>query len=139
MNFKGFLADHMGHFTIYDLPGVIFVVLLAAVLGWSLAFFGGREKGSGARHLALWSATAALGVAFMRMQLPVALALLAIVLLVRPTAADARQRILLFGALVAGLGCGSGAGLIMAIAMVPYVLLVRWAMGSAVERQGDVL
>jgi hypothetical protein len=128
MDLTGFLVDHMGHFSAYDIPGVLFLLLMAALLGWVMGYAGG-ERGASLRQLALWAATAALATAFMRMQLPVALALLGVLLLVRPSMPEApRGRLLLFGALVLGLGCGSGAALIMALAAIPYVLLVRWAL-----------
>lgn len=113
------------------------MLLLAAFLSWVVAFFGAGARGSEPRQFALWAATSALAVAFMRMQLPIAIALVAILLLVRPQASDARERILLFGALVIGLGCGSGAALVMSIAVIPYVLLVRWAMPKGSHRSAD--
>lgn len=127
MDVIGFISDHMGHFSLYDIPNVLFMVLLAAFLGYLLARFGGRLEGNEARSTALWAATAALASAFVRAQLPLAVILLAIVLLVRGESATTRERLLLFGAMVIGLGCGSGAALIMLIASVPYILLVRWA------------
>lgn len=127
MDVIGFISDHMGHFSLYDIPNVLFMVLLAAFLGYVLARYGGRLEGNEARSTTLWAATAALASAFVRAQLPLAVILLAIVLLVRGEGATTRERILLFGAMVIGLGCGSGAALIMLIASVPYILLVRWA------------
>ena len=127
MDLKGSLADHIGHFSPYDIPGLIFMVLAAALITWLVAVLGARMRGTGPRLLALWSASAALGVAFVKMQLPLAIALVAISVLVRPTLNGTRDRVLVFGSLVIGLGCGSGASLIMAIAAVPYLLLVRWA------------
>ncbi len=137
MDLKGFLADHMGHFSAYDIPGLLFMLLMAALLAWAVAFLGAGARGFEPRRLALWAATAALGVAFMRMQLPIALALLAILLLVRPSSTDMRERVLLFGALIIGVGCGSGATLIMAIAVVPYLLLVRWAIPRPSQGSSD--
>ena len=127
MDVMGFISDHMGHFSLYDIPNVLFMVLLAAFLGYLLGWFGGRVQGSEARSMALWAATTALAAAFVRAQLPLAVVLLAIVLLVKGQGATNRERLLLFGAMVVGLGCGSGAGLIMLIASIPYILLVRWA------------
>ena len=131
MDVMGFISDHMGHFSLYDVPNVLFMVLLAALLGYLLARFGGRQERGDSRSTALWAATAALASAFVRAQLPLAVILLAIVLLLRGEVATTRERILLFGAMVIGLGCGSGAALIMLIASVPYILLVRWAFPAA--------
>ncbi len=114
------------------------MLLMAAALSWAVAFIGAGIRGSEPRILALWGATAALGVAFMRMQLPIALALLAIVILVKPNVSDNRERVLLFGSLVIGLGCGSGASLIMAIATIPYLIIVRWAIPKIPHPTADV-
>ena len=130
MDIKGFLADHMGHFSPYEIPHVLFAFLFAALLAWVAAVVGAGSRGATARRLAVWAGTAALGVAFVRMQLPIAVALVAILLLVRPAAFDQRDRSLLFGALVIGLGCGSGASLIVAALFIPYLLLLRWAFAG---------
>ncbi len=127
MDVMGFISDHMGHFSPYDVPNVLFMVFMGALLGYALARFGGRLSDRDARVLMLWSATAALAAAFVRAQLPLAVLFLALVLLVRMEPSTGRDRLLLFGALVLGMGCGSGAALIMFIAAIPYVALVRWA------------
>lgn len=129
MDVLGFVADHMGHFNLYDVPNLLFAVLLASLLGFLLARIGGGARGAEARTLALWAGTAALGIGFVRAQLPLAIALLAVVLLTGPVTSDRRDRALLFGALVMGLGCGSGAALITLAVGVPYMFVVRWAFG----------
>ncbi|MEO8590194.1 MAG: hypothetical protein ABI432_12545 [Flavobacteriales bacterium] len=128
MDVLGFVADNMGHFTLYDIPNVFFMMFAGAFLGYALARWGGRSHVGNARVLALWAATAALAAAFVRAQLPLAVLLLALVLLVKGEGASIRERLLLFGALVLGAGCGSGAALIMFLVAVPYILLVRWAL-----------
>ncbi len=112
-------------------------MLVAALITWLVAVFGGRVDGAEARSLALWSASAALGVIFTKMQLPLAIALVALALIVRPSFTNRREQLLLFGALVIGFGCGSGAALIMAIVSIPYLLIVRWAMPARAGRQID--
>ena len=72
----------------------------------------------------------------MKMQLPLAIALVALVLIVRPSLSETRDRLLLFGALIIGFGCGSGAALIMAIASIPYILIVRWAFTTVPSDRG---
>lgn len=130
MDLMGFLSDHMGHFGLYDLPNLVFSVLLAVLLGYMLGRFGGKARGTELRALALWAGSAALAAAIVRSQLPLAVVLVALVMLVRGSDRGTRDRALQFGALVLGLGCGSGAALVTLVAAVPYVLVVRWAFNS---------
>ncbi|MBK8497405.1 MAG: hypothetical protein IPL52_00980 [Flavobacteriales bacterium] len=130
MDLMGFLSDHMGHFSLYDLPNLVFAVLLAVLLGYLLGRFGGKVRGAELRALALWAGSAALAAAIVRSQLPLAVVLVALVLLVRSNQDGSRDRALQFGALVLGLGCGSGAALVTLVAAVPYILVVRWAFKS---------
>jgi hypothetical protein len=129
MDIKGLIADHMGHFSVYDVPNVLIVVVAAACLALVLARWGAGQEGRTARTTALWGAAAALATAFVRSQLPVAvLVLAAAVLAGRGNGAD-RDPIML-SALVIGIGCGSGATIIVMVALVPYLLLARWALGK---------
>lgn len=130
MDLKGFVADHMGHFSPFDLPNILFSVVAALVLGYALARWGGGRSGSEVRSLALWAALSALGVAFVRSQLPLAIAFLALVLLAKGQEGRPQDRVLVFGSLVLGLGCGSGATLVTILVAIPFVLLVRWAFGK---------
>ena len=127
MDLKGFAADHMGHFTLYDVPNMLVALLLSALLAYLLAALGMRTAAPQARHLALWAAVAALGVGFVRAQFPLAVSLLALVLLLRSQEVPASERLSLFGALVIGLGCGSGASLIVVAVFLPVLMLARWA------------
>jgi len=68
-----------------------------------------------------------LGVGFVRAQFPLAVSLLALVLLLRSQEVPASERLSLFGALVIGLGCGSGASLIVVAVFLPFLMLARWA------------
>ena len=52
MDITGFLADHMGHFSLYDIPNLLFAVLLATLLGYVLARAGGRVQGAEANAAA---------------------------------------------------------------------------------------
>ncbi|HRH38790.1 MAG TPA: hypothetical protein PK760_10620, partial [Flavobacteriales bacterium] len=79
----GFLADNMGHFGPFDIANLLFAVLMAALLGFVLARFGCMVNGIEARSTSLWSAVMALAAGFVRTQLPLAVILLALVLLVR--------------------------------------------------------
>lgn len=127
MDIMGFLADHMGHFSLYDIPNLLFAVLLATLLGYLLGRVGGQVRGTELRALALWAGSAALAAALVRSQLPLAVLLLAFVLLVKNNDSATRDRVLLFGALVLGLGCGSGASLVTLVVAIPFILVVRWA------------
>jgi len=127
MDIKGFLMDHVGHFGLPQIGGLLFAVLVATLLGWVLGAIAARTPAGTARELALWSATAALAVGFVRSQLPLALALVAIALLASIGRSEGRQGSLRAGALVLGLGCGSGAALVTLVVALPYFLIVRWA------------
>ncbi|MFN6178815.1 MAG: hypothetical protein ACK46G_14930 [Flavobacteriales bacterium] len=127
MDLKGFAADHMGHFTLYDVPNMLVSMLLSALLAYVLATFGWRSDPPQARRLALWAVVSAMGVGFVRAQFPLAISLLALVLLLRAQDMPASERLPLFAALVIGLGCGSGASLIVVAVFVPFLLLARWA------------
>jgi len=126
VDIKGFIVDHVGHFAMHEILGLVFSVLVASVLAWVLGRYGAGLVGKEARTLVLWSATAALGVGFVKAQLPLALAFVAIALLVGGFRDEGRSRAVYAGALVIGLGCGSGAALVTVIVAVPYLLIVRW-------------
>ncbi|MBL7950699.1 MAG: hypothetical protein JNM62_03165 [Flavobacteriales bacterium] len=129
MDIKGLVADHMGHFSVYDIPNVLFVVVVSACLAFVLARWGARQDASTARRTALWGATTALAAALVRSQLPLAVLMLAVAVLGgRGTTAE-RDPVLL-GAMVIGVGCGSGASVIVLLALIPYLLLTRWGLGE---------
>lgn len=127
MDIKGFLMDHVGHFGLPQIGGLLFAVIVAALLGWVLGSVAARTQAHTARELALWSATTAFAVGMVRSQLPLALALVAIALLASVGRSEGRPGLLRTGALVLGLGCGSGATLVTLVVALPYFLIVRWA------------
>lgn len=133
MEIKALLADHMGHFSVYDVPGLLIAVVAAACMGLVMGRWGGGQSGGHARRTALWSATAALAAGFVRSQLPVAVMVLAAAVLVgRPRESSADDPIMLV-ALLIGIGCGSGATLIVGVALIPFILLMRWAWGGKIR------
>lgn len=131
MDIRGFATDHFGHFSPYDIPNLLFSVIAAAALGYAMARWGGGKRGTDLRVLALWAGTAALGVGLVRAQLPLAVAMLALVVLARGDGGTRQDRVLLFASLMLGLGCGSGASLVTLAVALPFVLVVRWAFGPA--------
>jgi hypothetical protein len=130
MDWKGFVVDHVGHFAPHMIVNAVFAILVASLLGYVLGRVGARVDGPAARMLALWSALAALAVAFTRTQLPVAMALVAVVLLVRPIPDERIPRLPLVSAVLLGAGCGSGAALVAAVLMIPVIALLRWVQGG---------
>lgn len=130
MDLKGFAADHMGHFTLYDVPNAAFAMLLAALMGLVVGRAGLRLEASPARSTALWAGLMTLAVVFVRAQLPLAVALVALIQLVRPQVTERSERLPLLAAVVIGLGCGSGSTLIAVALFLPLVLMARWATAS---------
>lgn len=130
MDVKGFLLDQLGHFSPYDIPALVFAVLLAALLGLALAKFGLRSTVAEARTLAVWAALTALAFGLVRSQLPLAVGVLALVLLLRGRGEEGPDRLPLFGALLLGMGCGVSAGLVTVVIAVPVILLLRWAFAD---------
>ncbi len=127
MGITGFLMDNMGHFSAHDVPNKIFAMLVAALIGLALGRFGTRAAPGAARDLAVWAALAALAMAFVRTQLPLAVALVALVLMARLPDPRSNDRQAMLGALVLGMGCGGGAALVTLVLAIPYIILVRWA------------
>jgi len=134
MDLKGVIADHMGHFSVYDIPNLVFVLVAATFMGYVLAYWGAGQKGSDARGLALWAAAAALATAFVRAQLPLAALVLAAAVLVGRAENGPRPAAVFFSALLFGIGCGSGAAVIVGIALVPYLLIMRWSGRRPIDK-----
>ncbi|MCB0792656.1 MAG: hypothetical protein H6595_02630 [Flavobacteriales bacterium] len=131
------MADQMGLFTPYDVPGIVFGIVLAALLGFVLARWGARLDTIGIRRSAVMSASAALGVALVKASVPLAIALVALVLLAGPfqRADDRGPRWSNMALVFIGGGCGAGASLVVLVAMVPILLLFRWASTPSSPRE----
>ena len=119
MDLKGFLADQMGFFTFYDVPGMLFGALCGALLSWALGrFFGGDDRDMSGK-LAVQAGAIACGVAFVRASLPLSIAFAGVLILLRPGSSGDRASLLQLVAMVIGVGCGSGASLIVLALSVP--------------------
>lgn len=125
MNWKGFLLDHMGHFSVYDVPNLIFAILVAAALAIGCGKFGLRIDAKNSRVMAIWAAVSAFGVGLVKGQLAFAVILAALLLFVKSNETNGLPKYVLFLAMVIGLGCGSGASLITALVCIPVALLLR--------------
>lgn len=129
MDLKGMIADHMGHFSVYDIPNVLFVLVAAMVFGYLAARWGCRAAAPEARGLAAWASVAALAAALVRSQLPLAaLVLAAAVLVGKRERKDAELPLITM--LLIGIGCGSGASVVVAAALIIHIPIMRWALGG---------
>jgi hypothetical protein len=126
MDLSGLFADQMGMFTPYDIAGIVFDILLAAVLGLGTGRVAMIKDAEG---MASWAALAALAVIFVRRSVPLSIALVGVVLLLRPgTGSEERHlSIARAAAVIIGLGCGSGAGMIALAASIPIAFVLRWS------------
>lgn len=131
MDVTGFIIDHMGHFTVYDLPGAAFSLVMAALLTALLCMVAGGGARAEMRELVIWSTSSALALVLIRGQLPVAVAILALAILARPRGEGPSRSAMFFAALVIGAGCGSGAALVTAILVLPFGAIARWAEGRS--------
>lgn len=127
MDFKALLSDQLGHFTVYDI-GTGLISMFAAAL---LAYVVGLLVKSGVpspKELSISAAVMAFAVSLVRASVPLSIALVAAVLLLRGEVREADKKALplRLAALAIGLGCGSSASLIVAALAVPLGLLLRW-------------
>lgn len=133
MDIRGLIADNMGHFSRYDIPNVVLILCMSVLLGFLVARSGARSNGAAAKGYALWCGAAALATALVRSQLPIALLVLAAAVLVGRRETPNGEGVVFFIILAMGVGCGSGATVIVALVAIPVVLLMRWALAPAKE------
>ena len=121
MDIRGVIADQLGHFTLEDVPSLLLAALLAMLLGWFVPSALSPSSGPTERESAITAALVALAAALVRSSLPIALVLVAALLLVGrpPRDQDFRGWACRLAAVVIGVGCGSGAALITVLTMVP--------------------
>lgn len=135
MDLRTLLADQMGNFTPYDVPGLLFGIGLAALAAYIM---GGIARVQGRDRVAMAgiAAITALAVSLVRTSVPLSVALVAVMILARPAVGDRSWSSSMPGiaALCIGLGCGASAALITLIGMVPISLLLRWASAGRSDR-----
>lgn len=128
MDLNAAMADQLGHFTLQDIFTALVGLLAAAFLGLLFALIVRPPDGSSPRRTALLSAVVAFAVSLVRASVPLAICLVAVLLLVRSAdAGDGRARLHRLMALAIGLGCGSSAAIVVAALVLPLGLLFRWA------------
>ncbi|MCW5898858.1 MAG: hypothetical protein KIT10_06275 [Flavobacteriales bacterium] len=127
MNIKGMLMDHLGFFAPHQLVNAVFALLVAALLGYLLGRAGTRGTAAESRVLAVWAALGALAVVFVRTNLPMAVAFLAVVLVARGEQRTTIDRLPLLGALLLGAACGAGSAIGAMALGIPFIVLMRWA------------
>lgn len=130
MDIKGVIADHMGHFSAYDIPNVLFVLVASLFFGFVTARWGARASLDRSKRAAMWATTASLATALVRSQLPLATLVLAAAVLVGRQPEE-RSESTLLTMLVIGIGCGSGASVIVGAALVLFIPIMRWTTGAA--------
>lgn len=128
MDFKALLADQLGHFTLYDIGTGLVSMLAAALLAYAVGLFA-KAHAPSPKELSISAAVVAFAVSLVRASVPLSIALVAVVLLLRGEVREADRKALplRLAALVIGLGCGSSASLIVAALAVPLGLLLRWS------------
>ncbi|MFN8350501.1 MAG: hypothetical protein U0U25_03455 [Flavobacteriales bacterium] len=128
MDLKATLADQLGHFTPQDIVTALICVLAAAFFGFLFGLIAKPAGGPDARSTAALSAAVAFAVSLVRASVPLAIGLVAVALLIRPSgSSDMRGFLHRLVAVAIGLGCGSSASIVVAALLVPMGLLLRWA------------
>ena len=126
MSIKNLIADQLGYFSVQDIASTLIGVMAAAVLGYVIALLA-RAKDPGAKEMAMTAAVMAFASGLVRDSVPLAIALVAAVLLVRgATELTSRAALLRFTALAIGLGCGASASVVVMAVGIPLALLLRW-------------
>jgi hypothetical protein len=129
MDLKALIADQMGYFTPPDIATALVSLLAAAFFGFIAAMVTGAGTDPGKREMAVTAALVAFAVHMVRASVPLSIALVAVVLLLRGEVRSSSTRSLqlrLF-AMAIGVGCGSSASIMVAALVLPLGLLLRWA------------
>lgn len=127
MDIQGLVADLMGHFTPHDIAVALLSMLAAALLAYVVGLLA-RTNSPSKKEMAVAAGVMAFGVVFTRGEVPLSIALVAAVLVLRGEwRSDGPMATLLrLAALAIGVGCGSSAAAIVAVLAMPLGLLLRW-------------
>lgn len=123
---NGFLADNLMGFRAADLPNFLFAVFLAGFLALVLGRIRGSREGAITTQIVIIAMATTVVITLVRFSLPLAVALLAVMMLVRFRGAfnEFKDQTYLYLAIAIGVGCGSGATILTAIGFVPIVLIL---------------
>lgn len=127
---KGFVADHFGDFSPSDIPNFLFALFLSAILNLLLTMLykrygkGAEDDASG--KFVLLGLGAATLTAIIKQSLPLALASIALlsIIRIRDTKTDLNELSYLFISILIGVACGAGYGLIMVMAFCVIALFI---------------
>ena len=127
---KGFVSDHFGDFSPSEIPNFLFALFLSAVLNLLLIMLykwygkGAGDEGSG-RFVQLGLGAATL-TAIIKQSLPLALAAIALLSIIRlrDGNTDLNKLSYLFISILIGVACGAGYGLIMVMAFCVIALFI---------------
>jgi len=127
---KGFVADHFGDFSPSDIPNFLFALFLSAILNILLIMlykrYGKGSEDDGSNRFVLLGLGAATLTAIIKQSLPLALAALALLSIIRlrDGNTDLNKLSYLFISILIGVACGAGYGLIMVMAFCVIALFI---------------
>src|SRR6187399_1433409 len=88
MDFKALLADQLGHFTLYDIGTGLISMFAAALLAYVVGLLAGRRLPA-PKELSISAAVIAFAVSLVRASVPLSIALVGAVLLLRGEVVEA--------------------------------------------------
>lgn len=121
------LTDQLGDFGLYDIPGLMFSVVIAALLAWILSF--ALKNVEDRWRAMLLASLVAIGVSVCRASLPLAMSLVAVALLVRayiPSRPENNGYLMVAAGLL-GFLCGARSSMIALLVLLPLFILLRAA------------
>lgn len=130
MDLKNLVADQMGYFTPPDILTALLSLVAAALFGSLAGLIAGAQADPDKREMGVTAAVVAFAVGLVRASVPMSIALVAVVLLLRGEVRSSSSRALLLRsvAIAIGVGCGSNASVMVAALVLPLGLLLRWGV-----------